>query len=578
MSLNWNDEDEDLTVVEEEKETTVPHARQGNETIPFARKSNLSPKTAHSVNLEEPTPRPSPTPFPLRRFPLHAALPRDRFAAFFIDTLILAYLNLGLGLLLKQFFFNQPWFATVADPWKLTLRIVALIIMALIYYVLFESIGGATPGKLLCRLRVVDLEGNIPTLANVFLRNLCRLFDYPFLFLVAILSMESSHFYQRLGDRAAHTVVIKKTRKRLIPVDLRNTPVSSTFVRMLAFGVDVTLFGTFIWLYGTSLNPQKGVAFQLMLWGFPFFAACYFMIFEFAVSSTPGKLLLNRQVALDNGEPLDATAAILRNLVLPLDVILGYPLLALTRKKQRLGDLLADTLVIKKKTGRNGMLAIVCLLMVLATLGYLSLHNPNRGWFYSQIKIRLQESPATPQTSSLIPPQSVTGTSNKTGLTPNHLVSPTPSVIPALPNPKVTPPSAISNRPRPSTTSSSLKITEFYLSSGPEPTQIRNDAIFHRGDLIFAFFKLTGFQRGGAGNAVLTEDLQLEGPNGEILFNKPGLVTYSQNLPEGSQHILFANQLTLLRDTPLGTYRLIVVLKDSLSRGQLVFEKSFSIQ
>src|SRR4030095_9620160 len=328
---NWNkpeDEDEDLTVVEEQRlKAPPPHERfeRGEETVAFARKSDLQ---RERFVMEEPTPLTSSSALLPQRYPLKAALPRDRFSAFLVDSVLLALVNLILGQFIRNL--GEGLYAELSSGSQWAIRSLALFIAAMIYYVFFEAIAGATPGKFLCRLRVVDLEGNVPTIANVFLRNLCRLFDYPLFFSVALLSMESSPFYQRLGDRAAHTVVIKKTRRRLIPIDLRSAPLCSTFVRGLGFGIDLILYGIFLWLFLSAMNPAKEGAFAFMGKLFLLLGGSYFMIFEFLTSTTPGKLLLGRRAVLENGEPLDATAALVRNIVRPLDLILGYPLLALT--------------------------------------------------------------------------------------------------------------------------------------------------------------------------------------------------------------------------------------------------------
>ncbi|MFO1519731.1 MAG: RDD family protein [bacterium] len=580
MALNWEEDEEELTVAEISKEELRqrPTAPAGDVTVPFARKSDLQ-SSRRRVSWEEQTPLPTrSSPF-AQRFPLHAALPRDRFAAFFIDTMILAYINLGIGRLFKHFLFSEPWFAASFGRWQLALRIVAIIIAGLTYYVFFEAVGGATPGKLLCRLRVVDLEGSVPTLTNVFLRNLCRLFDYPLLFFVALLSMESSHFYQRLGDRAAHTVVIKKTRKRLVPIDLRATPLSSTFARMVAFGIDLVLYAGFLWLYLSAMNPAKVGAFQCFFWLFPFFAYCYFMIFEFATSTTPGKLLLKRQVVLENGEPLDATAAIVRNMVLPLDLVLGYPLLALTRRKQRLGDLLADTLVIKRKPDRNGAISVASLFMVLFALGYLASHNPQKNWFKKGWQSSVKTAPGVPAKPVSAPAAAPSMPTSPSPSSPN-LSEPSSPAAPQTPPAAVTAtPSKVPAPPKPqSTNSTSLRVTEFYFSAGPDPTQIRSDGVFHRGDFIFLFFKLAGFEKQGGGKINVSENLQLTGPNGDLMAEKNGLVNYTQAIPEGSQQMLFANQLTLPNDSPPGAYNLVLTLKDGTSGEQLVYEKSFILQ
>src|SRR4029434_885120 len=235
--------------------------------------------------------------------------------------------------------------------------------------------------------------------------------------------------------RAAHTVVIKKTRRRLIPIDLRSAPLCSTFVRGLGFGIDLILYGIFLLLFLSAMNPAKEGAFAFMGKLFLLLGGSYFMIFEFLTSTTPGKLLLGRRAVLENGEPLDATAAIVRNIVRPLDLILGYPLLALTRRKQRLGDLIADTLVVKKAHNRNGAVSLACLAMVLLCLAYLSSRNPDRKWFHPYLKL--------PERSATVPTSPA-----KTGAaTPSIPATPSPAAptgpnapgFPAIPG-AVTPP------------------------------------------------------------------------------------------------------------------------------------------
>jgi uncharacterized RDD family membrane protein YckC len=592
MSLNWDDEtEEELTIAETKKQDVSPQRPtppKGDETVAFVKKADLVRPKPRKPTWAEMTPVASRSPFFAQRYPLHAALPRDRFAAFLVDTAIFFYVNFVVGFFLKKFVFSLPFFSASSHAlqWGIRFSVLALFILA--YYVFFESVAGATPGKFLCRLRVVDLEGNVPTLANVFLRNLCRLFDYPLFLLVALISMESSPFYQSLGDRAGHTVVIKKTRKRMAPVDLRSTPLCSTLVRGLAFAIDLIFYLSLLWLYTSSMNPEKPKALFLLFWTFPLLALSYFMIFEMLSSTTPGKFLFGRQVTLDNGEPVDASAAILRNLFRPLDVVLGYPLLALTRRKQRLGDLVADTLVIKKRNNRNAKVSLACLAMVLIAFGYLASHNPNRGWFRFQMQILMGRAkgvgpltapPTTPavQKPVLAPstPPPVSAPTPPATSAPPKAEAPKAPAVPAPASPQT--PKA-SEEVKPQTTSATLKITEFYLSSGPEPSQIRSDGVFHRGDLIFAFFKLAGFQRSGTGNVNVIEDVQLRSPDGTLMLNKGGIVNFSQNVSADSQHILFANQFSLPSDSPMGTYTLTLILKDGVTQGQLVFDKNFTLQ
>jgi uncharacterized RDD family membrane protein YckC len=80
----------------------------------------------------------------------------------------------------------------------------------IIYLMLFESFTrGQTPGKALVRLRVVTMDGQIPTAVAFVIRNIARLADIAlgaYLGSLALISRTRRH--QRLGDIAAHTLVI----------------------------------------------------------------------------------------------------------------------------------------------------------------------------------------------------------------------------------------------------------------------------------------------------------------------------------------------------------------------------------
>lgn len=105
----------------------------------------------------------------------------------------IALLSGGIGSVTTQ---------TVADwPW--------LTLLWLAYYALLEGLFGATVGKAIVGLRVTDLHGHRIGWKSATTRNLARIIDFfPVLYLIggtlALLTRE----HQRLGDRAAHTLVL----------------------------------------------------------------------------------------------------------------------------------------------------------------------------------------------------------------------------------------------------------------------------------------------------------------------------------------------------------------------------------
>lgn len=77
------------------------------------------------------------------------------------------------------------------------------------YYTYFESYKGATPGKLLCGLKVVKVDGTACDIRTAAMRTVCRMIDGLFAYLVAAIFVWSTDLNQRLGDKLADTLVIK---------------------------------------------------------------------------------------------------------------------------------------------------------------------------------------------------------------------------------------------------------------------------------------------------------------------------------------------------------------------------------
>jgi uncharacterized RDD family membrane protein YckC len=98
--------------------------------------------------------------------------------------------------------------------------------VVLAYYPFLEFQFGATLGKFLCRIRVVNGDCKRPSIAQTLLRTLIRLFEVnPFLLggIPAGVALLVSKKRQRLGDMAAGTFVL---RVRDIPpaVSIANPP------------------------------------------------------------------------------------------------------------------------------------------------------------------------------------------------------------------------------------------------------------------------------------------------------------------------------------------------------------------
>lgn len=93
-----------------------------------------------------------------------------------------------------------------ANPWGGLL----VAVIPIIYFTLMEGFFGATAGKMLLGLRVVQLDGSPITWREAIVRNLLRAIDSLVLYLVGAIAIWVSPMKQRLGDRAAETVVIRR--------------------------------------------------------------------------------------------------------------------------------------------------------------------------------------------------------------------------------------------------------------------------------------------------------------------------------------------------------------------------------
>jgi uncharacterized RDD family membrane protein YckC len=82
-------------------------------------------------------------------------------------------------------------------------------LISLAYYISCETLLGGTLGKLALGLRVVDEEGGQIKWGASVVRNLLRIVDGLFFYLIGAVAVWSSPARQRLGDRAAHTYVVR---------------------------------------------------------------------------------------------------------------------------------------------------------------------------------------------------------------------------------------------------------------------------------------------------------------------------------------------------------------------------------
>ncbi len=84
----------------------------------------------------------------------------------------------------------------------------------------------------------------------------------------------------------------------------------------------------------------------------------YFLLFEGTIGRTPGKAALGLRVVTTSGRPIGVRAAALRNLLraadlLPTAYLAGFAAMVLSSRFQRIGDLVAGTMVVVPTRSRS---------------------------------------------------------------------------------------------------------------------------------------------------------------------------------------------------------------------------------
>lgn len=137
----------------------------------------------------------------------------SRFLALALDMLFQA---LAFFLLLIALSGAQRAMSAGAASWYTAFVIISAAVIFFVYFILFEGITrGRTPGKMICRLRVIRDDGRPLDWGGNLARNLLRLLDFlPVAYGVGLVSMFVSRDARRVGDIVAGTLVVHTPKVR----------------------------------------------------------------------------------------------------------------------------------------------------------------------------------------------------------------------------------------------------------------------------------------------------------------------------------------------------------------------------
>lgn len=132
----------------------------------------------------------------------------DMIVHFFLATVGGVIAGITLAIMQAMGMVNEGWAERMGE-WGV-FGFVFGIVSSTLYHTLSEGIMGASIGKLILGLRVVREDGRPCGLMPALIRSAAFVIDSFFFGVIAYNAMQASMRSQRLGDKWAHTVVVKK--------------------------------------------------------------------------------------------------------------------------------------------------------------------------------------------------------------------------------------------------------------------------------------------------------------------------------------------------------------------------------
>lgn len=301
-----------------------------------------------------------------------------RFGAFVIDLIGIAY----LCMIVYRLFGDRLHLSFAElDQWRsvpnLTLYAV-VIIVSFLYFFLFEGVFARTPGKMLCGLAVADRSGEAPGLIGVLIRNLLRYVDFILFPLTGLGFAEVTAKSQRLGDILGGTTVRRTTRPGHAVMPPNEVVWGSITRRTIALLLDLAVFGLCALFFLLTLPTQRETLTFIILQAGPVLVIAYWVLCDVALGGTPVKLLLGLRVVDEHARPVGVAGSLLRNLFRILDHNpLGYLCAILSARKQRPGDLAAQSGVVKTGWSVRSLLSLMIFVLLVSGITYYGIHNPN---------------------------------------------------------------------------------------------------------------------------------------------------------------------------------------------------------
>lgn len=452
---------------------------------------------------------------------------RERFAAFFIDSLVLFYFYWIYALFYCRLFLGS-WNATIPfSGWHGLAFNGSFLLISFLYYFMFEGIFLTTIGKFVCWMSVRKKNFEPASLFSTFIRNFFRLLDYVLIFPVVFI-MELTKYRQRIGDIFARTTVVKKYGTAPESYDIPDEMYASASGRTVGIIIDMTLFGLFIFGYVLMWSPKRPFISEWLLLLTPLAILTYFVLIEMITETSPGKWLMGYITCHDNGRRLTISGSIVRNVWRLFDTNpIGLICVFLSSKRRRPGDLAGGTVVIKHRRTVKGAISFGIAIVLAACTLYIGMNTKSN----------------------------ILSKKFKFNFAPNL--------------------SFLENLGLESSKFENLTIDNFRFAAN-EPNNLRVPPSFNGGETVFIIFELFGYEKRDR-KVWLQEDIAVRYPDGVIGLRQNNIVDYRQ-VVKGRGPIELTNNIALPKNAKPGKYEIYITIRDKFARSDVKETSQFYVR
>ena len=451
---------------------------------------------------------------------------RERMSAFVVDNIIFFYAYFLIGTIARRAFYGSWDGPLPSYGWQGLAFNGAFIFFVFMYYFIFEGVVFTTPGKFLSWMYVRQKDGSYPAMSSVFVRNVFRFVDYAFP-PIPFFCMELTRRCQRLGDIIAGTTVIKKRPSMAVQYSITTDNIVSASGRVASSLIDLILVGMLTFGYLLFLSPEyPGLSRWLLLFS-PIIPLLYFVITEPLTHTSPGKWIFGYTICQEDGSGVSFSGSLTRSIMRLLDFNpAGLAAMWLSSRRQRFGDLAADTIVTAQKRRMHGLIALAGWFAISGSILWMGLQNKES---FIRPGFKFNFMPALEVMGSL---------TEDSGY-------------------------------------KELTLTHIRLAAG-DASKIRTPAVFKPGESVLIISDVYGYERSGR-MVWMQEDLDVRYPDLSIGLHQENIIDFHQVLSRAGP-VELTNNIRLPETAQAGIYTVTITVRDLFAHENTSVKQTFEVR